>query len=473
MNIRATLFLFTFLAGSFFSGVSAEKVWTLQECINHALTHNIQIKLQQQNEADALNGVQQSRANFLPALNADVSHGYSFGRSVDPFTNEFSTERIMRQNAGASSNFIIFSGFQNINNMHFNILRHTAIRHDSEMLKNDIILLIGAAYMQILYSEDFVETSVQQTDIIRQQVNRTQALHQAGILPRGSVLEIEARLSEEELNLINARNNLRLAYLELIQLLDLDPSESFSVERPQTELNDQFVVNDPDIIFNRAMNIQPSIKAAESRILMSEKLVALERGRLYPTVALTASMGTGYSEAAMRFEAREPLGPVEIGYLADGTSVFTDGFYNRFGRKPWEDQIRDNFNRFVGVYMSIPIFNRWNVRTRVQQSRVELERSRSRYELARNNLHKSIHQAHADAVAAWQRYQATTKSLDAFEESFKYTRERFELGMVSTVQFNEAQSRLARAERDALQSKYDFIFKMKVMEFYMGEGFAL
>jgi outer membrane protein len=206
---------------------------------------------------------------------------------------------------------------------------------------------------------------------------------------------------------------------------------------------------------------------------MTEKLVALERGRLYPTLALTASMGTGFSEASMRFEAREPLGAVEIGYLADGTSVFTDGYYNRFGRKPWEDQIRDNFNQFVGVYMSIPIFNRWNVRTRVQQSRVELERSRNRFDLARNNLHKAIHQAHADAVAAWQRYQATTKSLDAFEESFKYTRERYELGMVSTVEFNEAQSRLARAERDALQSRYDFIFKLKVMEFYMGEGFNL
>jgi outer membrane protein len=468
------IFISCFLAAlNIATMAQTKRAWTLQDCIDHAMRHNLEIKLQQQNEVEARHAVQQSRANFLPSVNADVSHGYSFGRSVDPFTNEFSNERIMRQNAWAGSSWVLFSGFQNVNYLHYNLLRHTAMRHDSEKLKNEIILVIAAAYMQILYSEDFLETATQQIDIIRQQVNRTQALHQGGMLPRGSVLEIEARLAEEELNLITAQNNLRLSYLELIQLLDLDPSENFTIVRPETQISDQLVIMDPDMIFNRAMQVQPSITAAESRVAMARRSIAFERGRYSPTLSLVANMSTGYSEASTQFIERLETGPVQIGSLGDGTPVFTQGFRNVFGLKPWEDQIRDNFSQYIGLNLRIPVFNRFDVRTRVQQSRVELDRAQTRYELARNNLNKAIHQAHADAVAAFQKYQATSKSLDAFEESFGYTRQRFELGMVSSVEFNDSQARLARAEREALQAKYDYILKTKIMEFYMGQGISL
>ncbi len=453
--------------------IKATKTWALQECIDHALKNNIEIKLQKLQQADASLNLQQSYANFLPNLNADATHGYSFGRSVDPYTNDFSTERIMRQNTGVSSSVVLFGGFQNVNYMRYNILRNTAARYDTEKLQNDIILTIAGAYLQILYYEDFIETSDQQLDIIRQQLLRTRALFEGGTLPRGSVLEIEARLAEEELNLINARNNLRMAYLELVQLLDLNPQDEFRVQKPSAEYDNPAILLSPEEIFNRALAVQPSISAAETRIELAAKQIDLDRGRISPTLSLVASIGTGYSQASMKFSGRENLGIMQIGFLADQTPVFANAYNNLFIRKPWNEQIRDNFNQYLGLNLRIPIFNRMEVHTRINQSRIDLERARSQYELNRNNLNKAIYQAHADALAAWQKYQATNKSLDAFKESFNYTRQRFDLGMVSTVEYNESQTRLARAEREVLQAKYDFIFKTKIMEFYMGQGFAL
>lgn len=451
----------------------AQQAWTLQDCIDHAMRHNLEIKLQELDEESGRYDLEQSYANFLPGLNAEASQGLSFGRSVDPFTNEFSTEQIMRQNAGASTTVVLFAGFQNINYMRRSMLRHTVLRYDTERIKNDITLNIAAAFMQILYNEDFVETAQQQVELISQQLERTRILYEGGTVPRGSLLEIEARLAEEKVNLVNAENNLRLSYLELIQLLDLDPAEEFVVVRPEIDVSEQVILHDPNAAFKKALQVEPGVQAAFSRIHMAEKALAQERGRRSPVLTLVGSLGTGYSQANEQLVRREPTGRIQIGYLDDNTPVYTDGFENIFERKPYNDQIRDNFSQYVGLNLRIPLFNRWEVRTRVQQSKVELSRAQNQYELTRNNLNKIIQQAHADAMAAYQRYQATTKSLDSYMEAFNYTRQRFDLGMVSSVEFNESQNRLARAEREALQARYDFVFKMKIMEFYMGDGFTL
>jgi outer membrane protein len=436
---------------SIVSPLTAQKTWSLQDCIDYAIENNITIKQQYLNEESVRYELDQSYANFLPNLNAEGQHGFSFGRSVDPFTNEFSTERIMRQNGGISSSVVLFAGFQNMNYLRRNMLRNTAIRFDTERLQNDLTLTIAAAYMQILYNEDFVETARQQVEIIEQQLERTRILFDGGTLPRGNVLEIEARMAEEELNLITAKNHLRLSYLELIQLLDLDPMDEFLIQRPEIEVTDQAGIENPNFLFEKALQSEPGIKAANSKVFVAEKQLALERGRMSPSLSLVGSMGTGYSEAALRF---------------NGDGDLTEPI-------PYREQIRNNLSQFVGLNLRIPIFNRWEVRTRIQQSRIEFERARNNYDLTRLDLNKTIHQAHADALAALQKYQATVKSLDAFEESFNYMRQRFELGMVSAVEFNESQARLARAEREALQARYDFVFKIKIMEFYTGEGFRL
>ncbi len=472
---KITPVLFFFLLMTLLhTGLRAQtQSWSLQDCIDYAMLHNIEIRQQQLNEKASKYDVQQGYANILPTLNAEGTQGFNFGRSVDPFTNEFSTERIMRQDARAGSSMVIFSGFQNINYLRYNMLRNTAMRYDTERTQNDVTLNIAAAYMQILYNEDLLETARQQVELIKSQLERTRSLFQGGTLPRGSVLEIEARLAEEELNLINAENNLRLSYLELMQMLDLDPAMEFSVVRPEVAVEETYMMHDAAHVYEKALQTEPTVQSAQTRILFVERQLAIERGRMSPSLFLEGSLFTGYSEASMQPAYRQELGPVQIGYLQDETPVFTDGYRTMMQRKPYSDQIRDNFSQSVSLRLRIPIFNRWEVRTRIQHAKIDLERARNNFELSQNNLNKIIQQAHADAQAAYQRYQATTKSLDAFSESFHYTRQRFELGMVSSVEFNESQTRLARAEREVLQAKYDYVFKTKIMEFYMGQGFQL
>ncbi len=465
-----TVFLFSSLASYSDTHV---KVWSLQDCIDYALANNIEIRQRALNEDSSEEDLSQSYANFLPSLNADVSHGYSYGRSVDPFTNDFSTERIMRQNGGATGSVVLFSGFQNVNYLRMNMHRNTAMRYDTERVSNDIILSIGAAYMQILYNEDFVETAREQVQVIEQQLERTRILFEGGTVAKGSVLELEARLSEEKLNLITAENNLRLSYLELVHLLDMEPDEEFEIVQPEINISEDLILDSHDQVFEKAMQVEPSVKWAEENIKVAEKQISLEKGRLSPRLSLIGNLGTGYSQAAQQFAGQNNLGPMQIGYLEDNTPVFADQIVNSFETKPYADQIRDNFSQYVGLNLRIPLFNRMEVRNRIQQSKIELQRAKNTYELNRNNLNKTIGQAHADAMAAWQKYQATIKSLDSFEESFKYTQQRFDLGMVSSVEFNESQMRLAKAQREALQAKYDYVFKQKIMEFYMGEGFNL
>ncbi|MFW5778143.1 MAG: TolC family protein [Bacteroidota bacterium] len=471
INRRNFLFIAFFLFHSL-SAFSA-KVWSLQDCIDYALANNIEIKQRILNENASEEDLSQSYSNFLPSLNADVSHGYSYGRSVDPFTNDFSTERIMRQNGSATGSVLLFSGFQNVNYLRMNMHRNTAMRYDTERVSNDIILSIGAAYMQILYNEDFLETAREQVEIIEQQLERTRILFEGGTVAKGSVLELEARLSEEKLNLITAENNLRLSYLELMHLLDLDPGEDFDIEQPDVDITNGFIMDNHEQVFEKAVQIEPSVKRAEENILVAEKLVEIEKGRLSPSLSLIGNLGTGYSQAAEQFAGQENMGSEQIGYLEDNTPVFADKIINLFETKPYADQVRDNFSQYIGLNLRIPIFDRMEIRNRIQQSKIELQRAKNNYEQNRNNLNKIIGQAHADALAAYQKYQATVKSLDSFRESFKYTQQRFDLGMVSYVEFNESQIRLARAQREALQAKYDYVFKQKIMEFYIGEGFNL
>ncbi|MFW6248910.1 MAG: TolC family protein, partial [Bacteroidota bacterium] len=264
-----------------------------------------------------------------------------------------------------------------------------------------------------------------------------------------------------------------LSYLELMHLLDLDPGEDFDIEQPDVDITNGFIMDNHEQVFEKAVQIEPSVKRAEENILVAEKLVEIEKGRLSPSLSLIGNLGTGYSQAAQQFAGQENMGPAQIGYLEDNTPVFADKIVNSFETKPYADQIRDNFSQYIGLNLRIPLFDRMEIRNRIQQSKIELQRAKNNYEQNRNNLNKIIGQAHADALAAYQKYQATVKSLDSFRESFKYTQQRFDLGMVSYVEFNESQIRLARAQREALQAKYDYVFKQKIMEFYIGEGFNL
>jgi len=285
---------------------------------------------------------------------------------------------------------------------------------------------------------------VNQHEITLQQVNRTGKLVEAGSLARGSLLEIQSQAAFEELNMVSAENNLNLSYLDLIQTLDLDSIGDFEIVIPEFEN----IVRDPIIVtvgsvYNDALNAMPQIRGAEFELKSAYESLSIAQGARSPTITFNANWNTGYSDVVTN-----PLDPL--------------------GDYPFWDQLGDNSRTGLSLGLNIPIFNNWYVNTNISNSKLNVNNYKLQLETTKNNLYKAIQQSHADAVAARKRYLATEEALVSMEESFKYTEERFEVGLVNTVDYNTEKNRLTETQSDLLKAKYDYIFKMKILDFYRG-----
>ncbi len=460
--------------------LSAQQPWTLQDCIDHALQHNLDIRHQRLQSERTGHDVYQSYAMVLPSFDASSGAGLRFGRSVDEVTNEIFTERLASHRIHADGSMRLFAGFQTINNIRYNLSRQTAVRYDTRSMENDLILTIANAFLQILYFEDMVEVAREQLELSRQQVDKTRILFEGGTVSRGNLLEMEAVAAEDEVRYTAAQNHLNLSYIELTYLLELDPEEPFSIARPNTlDVEESQVLQDPAVIADRAMRIEPTVAAARERITMAERYVDITRGRRWPGLSLNGGYQTAYSEAFTRV-VNEGGGNGEAAMMAFGMPVRHPDPGHRDNQPeiireviPYREQIRDNYSFTVQFVLRVPIFNNWQVRNSIQQSRIDLEQARLGYERSRNNLGQVIHQAHADALAAYKEYMSYNKSLEAARESYAFSEQGFALGLVSSLELNEAKARLNRAEVSALQSVYEFVFKTKILEFYQGEGFVL
>ena len=466
-TLTAMAGLLALLLSSF--SITGQTVWTLEDCINHALDNNIQIKQQRLQVDVARENLVQSRANRFPNLNAGASHGFNFGRTIDPFTNEFAMEAVRSNNFSISSSMTVFNGFQIHNSIQQQEIELNASRYDVETMENDISLAVASAYLQILFSIELVEITFNQLEITRQQVVRTSQLVEAGTLPRGSLFTVEAQAAGEELQLVNAQNQLDIAYLNLAQLLDLSGESSFEIAIPEiTIMPDDDLTQSPMQIYQTAVLQQPDVRAANARVASAEKGLQIARGGRSPSLSLRGSYGTGYSGASREVIETIIGEPRQIGLTESGEPVFAPSFDVETRVKPFSDQLNDNLNRSISVFLSIPIFNNFQTRSSISRSQITLENARLGHQLVRDQLFKTIQQAHADAQAALKRYTATETNVTALEESFRYTEQRFNVGMVNSLEYNDAKNRLTAAQSELLQAKYEFVFRVKVLDFYLG-----
>jgi len=450
-------------------------VWNLERCITHALENNLDVRIQRLHQAKADHDLTQSYTYLLPGINANTNFGLNYGRSIDQVTNEIYTERIGSQSLSATGNLTLFAGFRTINNIRYNLARQTAFRYNTESMENDLILTIANAYLQILYLEDMLEVAAEQLELSREQTERTRILLQGGTVSRRDLLEMEAVEAEEQVRHTNIQNNLNLAYLELINLLELDPSDPFTVQRPNIDVSEFRFFYDPTEVFEKALLIEPSLRASKYRISMAEKGLSIANGERMPTISLNTSLGSRYSEAYK----------LPVNQNGNSRSLVSHHSGTFFGANPpnedppimetvpYRDQLTENYARSAFITLSIPILNQFQTRTRIQHARIDLDQARMTYEQTRNNLSRIIHQAHADALAAYEGYNSNFKALEASRASYNYAEQGYTLGQVSTLELNEAKARLNRAETNLIQSMYEFVFKVKILEFYQGEGFVL
>ena len=438
---------------------AAQDNWSLEECIQHALDHNIQIKQQQLNAQVNENNLFQTRLGALPSLNAGAAHNFSFGRALDETTYEFTqNQEVQSSNFNVNSSMTLFNGFQQWNSVQRDRFSMKASLQDLKRLKNEISLNVASAYLQILFNYELVEVSTDQLELIRQEVERTEKLVEAGSLAKGNLLEMQAQEANEELNLVNAQNQLDISYLTLTQILDLDSTGGFEIKTPDLDslINENYVVPPVETVYSDALNILPQIKGAEWRLKSTEMDLKLAQGARYPSISLSGNYNTIFSSTRRKFtfDPDDPLNPIEEPY-------------------PYLDQLWDNRNWGVGLSVSIPIYNRWLTNTYVSNARLNIEGYELEVKNVKNMLYKEIQQAYADAIASLKRFRASETAVTSMEESFRYTEQKYNVGLVNSVDYNTSKNQLTQAQSELLQAKYEFIFSINVIEFYRGRPIVL
>lgn len=442
--------------------------WSLQECINYAQVHNIQVQIDMLNVRMSQTNLTASKGNVLPNLNGYASHTYNYGQTIDRFTNTFVNDRVLNQNFYLQSTFTVFSGFQNYNTIQQNKYALEASQYGAEQTRYDISMSVANAYLNILFAEDQLEIAKKQETLTAAQVSRMQQLVDAGASARGPLLDLQTQLANEKVTTVTADNNLTIAYLSLTQLMNLDTTAGFKIVRPNLEIpNEAVLAETPGQIYNTAETNQPAIKQADANIQSAEKGVDVAYGQLSPTLTLQGSLGTGYSGAAQTATATMN-GVDTVGVTTGGDFVVVPGFDYNYSVVPFSDQLDNNFNQSFGIQLSIPIFNRLQVSTNIQRAQIQHMNAQLNADLARQNLNKNIQQAHADAKASLEKYRAQQSAVEAAKESFRYTEERFNVGAANTIEYTTSKNQLAQAEANVLQAKYDYIFRLKVLDYYKG-----
>lgn len=453
---------------------SAQEVITIQQAIDKTLSNNLQVKQAQFSAALSDESFKQSKNALLPTLNASISGNRNFGRSIDPSTNQFISQQFNSANGSLSTSVDLFAGGQKINQIKQNKLLLQADKTNVEKIKNDLILQVVTSYMQILFNKDLLKAAQQQLDVAKQTANQQQQLLDVGNKTLADVSQAKSQVAVSELEVTNAQNNLAISYLTLNQLMELPSDNKFEVQVP---LVDAIAIaknsySAPEVV-SIAMNVFPDIKLASIRTQAAEKAIDVARGTYYPRLSVGGGLGSNYSSGRQFVESIVPNGVRQVGTV-QGTNqiVVTDAFLTTYANQKFSSQIQDNFNQFVGVNLSIPIFNGFQARSNVRRAKINYQNAQVDEQLSKNNLNKVIFQAVADLRAAESRYESTTNAFAAQKDAFFVIEQRYNVGLANSVEFSTAQTNRNKAEIDMIQAKYDLLFKSKVIDYYLGKQIA-
>lgn len=448
MKLRTFSILALLLMGSI--GALAQEPWGLERCIQYAISNNITIKQQEQRVAIGENAVKKAQWNQTPSLSASSNNSVSFGRSRDNSNFSSVDKSAWSGSFGIGSQLNLFNGFSTTTTIAKNKLDLKSELLEVERTRNDISLNIAAAYLQVIFTEELVTISKRQVETTQLQVERTQKLVDAGNLSQSSLLDIRSQQAQEEVALVNAQNQLDIAYLTLKQLLELPVDAQFKIEHPSgLTVNEQYALSTPGILYETSQNL-PQIKSAEIKVESAEKGIKLAKSGYYPSFMLSAQYGTSYFNQALEIK---------------GTT--TEGF-PIYGKQAIRDQLDKNQSISIGLNLTIPIFDRFSTKYEVNNARIGYTTAQLDLQQRKNTLYKEISQAHADAVGALKKYAATQKASEALAESFNNIDKKFNVGAANSLDYNTAKNNLSKSESELLQAKYQFIFKTKILDFYKG-----
>lgn len=454
-----------------------QKIWTLEDCINYALTNNLDIKNQVLTVEINKKQLLQSTLSMLPDLNANGTNTWNFGQTIDLYTNTFATTTVRSNNFYIATSMTLFNGFTKLNTVKQTRINILAGNYDLDVLRNNISLAVAGYYLDILLNAELLEVARSQITVTKDQVSRIEKRVEAGSSAKGDLLNIQAQVATEELAVVSAENILNISNLSLQQVIDLPVSKDFVIEKPPLKsVEAPKELFTPDQMFAYAVLNRPEIKAAELRVKSYEKSLAIARGAISPTLSIGASWGTGYSGVSKEIDPNIPPDTTyyPVGFTQTKHETVMASYVNYTYRvKSFSDQIASNDYKSLGFNLRIPIFNGWQGRTAIAQARIQRDKAEVNLNIQKRDLRKSIEQAYADAVASLKKYNSSVVQVEAQQESFKYTQQKFDVGMLTSFDFNNSKKDLIKAQSDLLQAKYDFIFKSTILNFYMGKPISI
>ena len=422
----------------------AQKAWSLEECIRYAIDNNIDLKQKAEEQAARKVDLNTSKFSWLPDLNGNIGQNFDFGRSPSK-DGVIVDQNSANTSASVSLSMPIFDGLKIPNDIAARKFDLMASIESLNKAKEDLSINIASFFLNVLYNKEVLKIAEMQVELSADQVNKTEALVNAGKVPLSQLYEIKAQLANDEVTLVESRNSVNLSLLDLAQCLELERyGESFDVFIP--ELQD--VVEDymssilpPDVVYQHAVSFKPQIKEQEYMLESQKKMLKVAQAGYYPKLNFGASYSNGYYH-----------------YSGEGS----------FDNVSFGDQMKNNGRKTVGFSLSIPLFNRFQVRNSVRSARISINNRELMMENAKKVLYKEIQQAYYNATAAQEKYTASGKSVIASEEAFSYAEDRYESGKSTVFDFNEAKTKYTRSLAEQAQAKYNFIFRTKILDFYNG-----
>lgn len=425
------------------ASVLAQQQWSLRQCIDYAVEHNIQVKQREVSRMQQELDVNTAKNSRLPDLSASASESFSFGRGLTA-QNTYSNTNTSSTSFNLSSSVPLFTGYRIPRTLEMQKLNLEAATADLEKAKNDIRMQVAQAYVQILYNLELCEVANRQIEIDSMHVHRLTEMMKNGKASGTEVAQQEASLAQSRLTATQADNDYRLSLLSLTQLLELPSPEGFTISREvnQELWNEVHTLPSPDVIYQEALIIKPEIQAEQSRLASSAKNIDIAKSAKLPSLSLSGGLGTNY-------------------YKTSGLPG--DKFFK---------QLNNNFSQFLGLNLNVPIFNRFETRNNIKNAQLSQYNQQLQLDNVKKNLYKEIQQAYYNAVTSEAKYQSSEQAKRSQEEAFRLMSAKYEYGKANITEFNEAKNNLMKAESDLVRAKYEYLYQNALIDFYRGKDLS-
>lgn len=461
-----------------FGQASDSEPWTLQQCLEHAQTNNLDLKQAELGLARGEAGLLAAQGAFLPNLNAQSSYGVNIGQRIDPLTNTFASDPVQSGNLGLSSSITLFNGMQNQINLKRAKLGMDLAATNAEVVQNNLALRVASSYLSVLFQREFLTIAQTNADATNRQVDRVQKLVDAGAAAESDLLDVMAQRASDVSAVVSAENAVQLALLSLGQLLQLteEAQATFDVAAPEKEM--LMLTELPAssrAAVDYALSNFPDMRAADMQITDAYLGLDLAKANRLPSVRGSYSLGSGYSE-----NRKEYIGePTVSNYLFESVSgdlvPYQDVNFDNVSEQTMsvQDQFSNNLNQSVFFSLSIPVFNNFGIKAGIERAEVDVLSAKLAKEQTAQGLRQAVESAFFDARAAKRTFEANDQALDAARLAMSNAEARFEAGAISALEYADARTRLDNASLNALRTQYDFVFKTRILDFYMGRPLSL